>query len=176
VRSVKVKVVNPAQKALLARLRDLIVETPKSGALNAAKKPLYVTRFAQAVERRADDGAALVEYVRAKIHEPPTEGYNQLIEAGRPDLTVEAVVADADAAWASEFSEGDRAAASERLGSMLQADKSKREAAEADAVLHDRKIVALVNRRRLADGKLELTAQQESEILARRAAERRGKA
>jgi hypothetical protein len=165
--------VNAAQKTLLARLRDLIVETPKSGALNAAKKPLYVTRFAQAVERRAEDGGALVEYVRAKIHEPPTEGYNQLIEAGRPDLTVEAVVADADAAWAPEFTDGDRAAAGERLGSMLEANRAKREAAEAEAVVQDEKIVAVVSRRRLAEGKPELTAQQASKILARRAAERR---
>ena len=174
--SVKVKPVNAAQKALLARLGELVVETPKSGALNTAKKPLYVTRFAQAVERRAEDGAALVEYVRAKIHEPPTEGYNQLIEAGRPDLTVEAVVADTGATWASEFTDGDRAAAGDRLGSMLEADRAKREAAEAGAVVQDQKIIAVVNRRRLAESKPELTAQQESEILARRARERRGNA
>jgi hypothetical protein len=164
--------VNEPQKALLARLRALIDETPKSGALNAAKRPLHVTRFAQAVERRAEDGAALVGYVRSKIHGPPTEGYNALIAAGRPDLTVEDVVADAHAAWASEFTDVDREAARERLGSMVAADTAKREAAETKAVEHDRKIVAVVNRRRLAEGKPELTAHQESEILARRAAER----
>jgi hypothetical protein len=168
--------VNEPQKALLARLRELIEETPKSGALNAGKKPLYVTRFAQAVERRAEDGTALVEYVRSKIHGPETEGYNALIEAGRPDLTVEDVVADADGAWASEFTDDDREAARERLGSMVAADTVKREAAETEAVERDRKIVTIVNRRRLAEGKPALTAQQESEILARRAAERAGPA
>ena len=175
-RSVKVTTVNAAQKALLARLREVIAETPKSGALNAGKKPLHVTRFAQAVERRAENGAALVDYVRAKIHEPPTEGYNALIEAGRPGLTVEAVVAETEAAWASEFTDDDRAAARGRLGSMLEAEQAKRKAAEAGAVAHDRKIVAVVNKRRVAEGKPELTAQQESEILARRAAERGGSA
>ena len=165
---------NASQKALLVRLRDLIDETPKSGALNAGKKPLHVTRFAQAVERRAENGAALVEYVRAKIHEPATDGYNALIEAGRSDLTVEAVVAKADAAWASEFTADDRVAARERLGSMLEADQAKREAAEVEAVAKDRRILAIVNRRRVAEGKPELAPQQESEVLARRAAERSG--
>jgi hypothetical protein len=51
---------NPAQMALLDRLREIIEETPKSGALNAAKQPLHVNRFAQAVEARAEDGDALV--------------------------------------------------------------------------------------------------------------------
>jgi hypothetical protein len=114
--------------------------------------------------------------VRAKIHEPPTDGYNALIEAERPDLTVEAVVAEVDAAWASEFTDADRDAARERLGSMLGADQAKREAAEVDAVAQDRKIVAIVNTRRVAEGKPELTAQQESEILAWRPAERSGAA
>jgi hypothetical protein len=71
---VKVNPVDEAQKALLGCLRELIAETPKSGALNAGKKPLHVTRFAQAVERRAGDGTAIVDYMSAKIHQAPTEG------------------------------------------------------------------------------------------------------
>ena len=59
---------------------------------------------------------------------------------------------------------------------MLEADRAKREAAEAGAVVQDQKIIAVVNRRRLAESKPELTAQQESEILARRARERSGNA
>jgi hypothetical protein len=139
--------VNEAQTALLDRLRELIDETPRSGALNAAKQPLYVTRFAQAVERRAKDGPALVEYVRAKVHEPATSSYTALIEVGRADLTVEALVADADAAWASEFTRADREAAHARLGKMLAAHQETLDAAEATAVAEDRKIVARVSAR-----------------------------
>lgn len=79
---------NAAQKALLTRLRELVEETPKSDALNAGKRALHITRFAQAVERRAEDGNALVKYARAKVHEAPTGGYTSLIEANRPDLTL----------------------------------------------------------------------------------------
>src|SRR5690348_312120 len=95
----KVQMVNEAQKALLARLREIIAETPKSGALDAGKRPLYVTRFMQAIERRSEDGPALVAYVRSKVHERATGTYDALIEAGHPELTVEALVAEADAAW-----------------------------------------------------------------------------
>jgi hypothetical protein len=164
--------VNDAQKALLARLRELIDETPKSGASNAAGNPLYITRFAQAIERRSEDGAALVKYVRSKLHGPATDGYSALIEAGRPDLTVEAVVADPDAAWATEFDDDDRAAARERLGTMLATDRDLKAAAEALAVAQDRRVVAAMNDRRAAGGRSKLTPEQEASILARRAAER----
>jgi hypothetical protein len=164
--------VNAAQRALLARLRELVIETPASGALNAGKKPYHPTRFAQAVERRAEDGAELVKYVRAKVYAPATDGYDALIEAGRPDLTVEAVVADADAPWAAVFSDDDRFAASERLGTMLEADRAKRASVEAAAVGKDRRIVALMNERRAGEGKPPLTPEQEAQILARLTAKR----
>lgn len=80
-----------AHEPLLGRVREIIKETPKSGALNAAKQPYYPTRFEAAVERRSGDGARLVDYIRAKIHEAPTSGYDALIAVGRPDLTAEAV-------------------------------------------------------------------------------------
>ena len=166
---------NSAQKALLARLRELIEETPKSGALNAGKKPLYVTRFAQAVERRAEDGDALVKYVRSKIHEKATDGYSALIEAGRPDLTVEAVVADEEADWASEFDDADRSAARARLGEMHDAVNDRREIAESAAVEHDWKIIARMNERREAEGKQPLSPQQEADVLERRTKERAAK-
>lgn len=163
---------NAAQKALLARLREIIQETPKSGALNAGKRPLYVSRFSQAVEARARDGSALVDYVRAKIWEPVTSGYTALVDAGRSDLTVEAVVADADAPWASEFTDDDRALARARLGDMIEAHRKVLESVEAEAVERDREIVARVSASRAAKGKPGLTPEQEADMLKERAARR----
>jgi len=167
-----VVVVNNAQKALLARLRELVDETPKSGALNAGGRTLYITRFSQAVEGRAEDGPRLVEYVRSKVHERATDSYDALIKVGRPDLTAEAVAADASAPWASEFTENDRAAARARLGAMLNAHRTERDAAEAEAVEHDRKIVVDVSARRVAKGKPPLTPDQQQSMLDDRAARR----
>jgi hypothetical protein len=163
---------NDAQKALLARLREFVEETPKSGALNAAGQPLHITRFSQAIERRAEDGPALVGYVRSKVHEPATDGYDALIKAGHPELTAEAVVADADGPWASEFTDDDRVAARARLGAMLEAHRKDEEAAEAEAVEHDRKIIAEVSARRVAKGRPPLTPQQEQAMLNDRAIRR----
>jgi hypothetical protein len=164
-----------AHKALLARLRQIIEETPESGALNAAEQPYHPSRFEGAVERRSGDGAKLVEYMREKVYEAPTDGYDALIAAGRPDLTAEAVVANAEAPWASLFTEADRIAARSRLGAMQRAHQQAVDTAEAIAVEHDREIVALANKSRTAKGKPALTAEQEAEMMARRAAERAAK-
>jgi len=164
--------VNDAQKALLERLRVLVEETPRSGAVNAAKRPLHVTRFAQAVEARASDGQALVTYVRGKVNGAATSSYHSLIEAGRADLTVEAVVADADAPWASEFTDADRAAARERIGTMVEAHRARRDAVEAQAGEKDRRITAQVSARRIEKGKPGLTPEQEAAMLEDLAARR----
>lgn len=166
-----------AHRALLGRLRWIIEETPRSGALNAGKQPYYPTRFEGAAERRAEDGDQLVTYMREKTNEEkPTDGYNALIEAGRPDLTAEAVVADGEATWSSLFTDEDRAAASARLGTMEQAHQQELQSLEAEAVEHDRKIVTKVSESRVAKGKPVLTPEQEAEMLARMAAERAAKA
>jgi hypothetical protein len=165
-------IVNHAQQALLTRLRDIVVETPNSGAVDAAKRPLRISRFAPAVERRAEDGPALVKYVRGKVYAAPSSSYDALIVAGRPDLTVEALVADPDAAWAGEFSDADRAAANQRLGDMIEAHRATTDAAEAQAVTQDRRIMALVNERRIAKGMRELTPAQEADMLKERSAKR----
>ena len=161
-----------SQNALLDRLRELVEETPKSGAVNAAKRPLHVTRFSQAIETRAEDGEALVKYTRSKVYAKPTIGYAALIAAGRPDLTVEAVVADADAPWADEFSDADRATAKDRLGNMIETHRQNQAAAEADAVTYDRKIAAQVSANRVAKGLPSLTPEQEATMLKGRAAKR----
>lgn len=164
---------NAAQTQLLTRLRELVDETPESGALNAGGRPLQITRFSQAVEARAEDGPALVEYVKAKVHARPTASYSALVQAGRPDLTPEALAADPDAPWADEFNDEDRAKANERLGAMLEAHRQQTEAVEAKALEYDRKIVANVNARRIDKGRPALTPEQEATMLGDRAAERR---
>jgi hypothetical protein len=166
---------NDAERALLARLRQIIEETPSSGALNAAKQPYYPKRFEGAIERRSDDGARLVDYMKEKVHKAPTEGYDALIAAGRPDLTAEAVVADDKAPWASLFTDADRSAAHTRLEVMQHAHQDTLDVAEAIAVGHDQEIVALTNERRVASGKPPLAEEQKAEIMARRAAERASK-
>ena len=163
---------NDAEKALLDRLRQLVEDTPGSGALNAAKQPLHVTRFSQAVERRAKDGPKLVEYVRAKVFEKETSSYSALIEAGREDLTVESLVADADAPWASLFTDEDRAAANARLGDLRDAHREKLDEIEAAAVAEDHRVIANMNARRSEAGKAPLTAAQEADVLTRRRAAR----
>jgi hypothetical protein len=65
-------------------------------------------------------------------------------------------------------------AATARLGTMLEADRAKRADAEAAAVVEDRKIVALMNERRGAEGRPPLTPHQAAGVLARLAANRAG--
>lgn len=163
---------NDSQKALLQQLREIVVETPKSGAVNAGRRPLHITRFAQAIEARAEDGEALVKYARAKVYAAPTVSYTALIAADRPDLTVEAVVSAADAAWASEFTDADRAAAQGRLGDMIETHRKAVEAQDAVAVAHDRTILAKVSASRVAKGMPGLTPEQETNMLAERSARR----
>lgn len=163
---------NDGQKALLARLRELVEETPRSGAVTAAGNPLHVSQFSVAIESRADDGEALVEYVRSKVHARPTAGYSALIKAGRPDLTPEALVADADAPWAAEFTDDDRTAAGARLGEMLEVHRKEAEASEAAALVDAQRIVDRVSASRVASGKKALTPEQEEEMRGSLAARR----
>ncbi|MGB0095852.1 MAG: hypothetical protein WBP81_25350 [Solirubrobacteraceae bacterium] len=110
--------------------------------------------------------------MREKIYEEPTDGYKALIQAGRPNLTAEAVVAAGEAPWSSLFTDEDRAAARARLGAMEHEHQQKLQSLEAEAVEHDRKIVRKVSESRVAKGKPALTPKQEAEMLARMAAKR----
>ena len=163
---------NDAQNALLARLREIVEQTPTSGAQTAAGKPLYLTHVAKAVENRMDDGPGLVKYVRSKVQGPPTSSYEQLIAAGRADLTLEAVVADVDAAWASEFTDDDRSKAQARIGKMVEAHREARETAAAEFVAQDRKTLERVNESRVGKGKPAMTQAQEDDMLKNLAARR----
>jgi hypothetical protein len=164
--------VNDAQNALLARLREIVEQAPSSGARTASGKPLQLPHVAKAVENRADDGPALVKYVRSKIQGPPLTSYEQLIAAGRADLTIEAIVADVEAAWSSEFTDDDRAAAQARIGRMVEAHREARETAAGEALAQDRKTVARVNDSRVGKGKAAMTQDQEDDMLRNLAARR----
>ena len=163
---------NDAQNPLLARLREIVEEAPRSGAQTTAGKPLTLTHIAKAVENRSDDGPALVKYVRSKIQGPPSSSYEQLIAAGRADLTLEAVVADVDAPWASEFTDEDRAAAQARIGQMVEAHREAREVAAGQALAKDRETVERVNEGRRGKGKPAMTQDQEDDMLRSLAARR----
>lgn len=163
---------NDAQTALLARLREIVEEAPRSGAQTAAGNPLNLTHISKAVENRADDGSALVEYVRSKAQSPPMSSYEQLIAAGRADLTLEAVVADGEAAWASEFTDDGRLAAQSRIGQMVEAHREAREAAAEVAVARDRMTLERVNDSRRSKGKPAMTEGQEDDMLRSLAARR----
>ena len=165
---------NHAQKALLVRLREIVEATPQSGAVNAGNRPLHVSAFSRALESRAEDGDALVEYARAKVHQAPMASYAALIKANRPDLTIEGVVADPDAEWAGEFTDKDRAAARNRLGEMIDAHREAQEAVEATAVARDRRIADQVSASRIAKGMPALTPEQEATMLEQRSARRAG--
>ena len=163
---------NDAQNALLARLRDIVDQAPRSGATTAAGTPLNLTHISKAVENRADDGPALVTYVRSKVQGAPTSSYEQLIAAGRADLTLEAVVADVDAPWAGEFTDDDRSAAQARIGEMVEAHRKAREDADAEAVARDRMTLERVNDSRVSKGKPAMTPEQEAAMLESLAARR----
>jgi hypothetical protein len=168
--------VNDAQNALLARLREIVEQAPTSGARTAAGRPLQLTHLAKAVENRTDDGPGLVKYARSKVQGPPSSSYEQLIAAGRADLTIEAVVADVEAPWASEFSDDDRAAAQARIGRMVEAHREAREAAAGEAIAQDRKTLERVNESRVGKGKPAMTQDQEDDMLRGLAARRDSRA
>src|SRR3954447_20133550 len=130
--------------------------------------------FARALEGRAQDGSALVEYARAKVYQAPMASYTALIKAGRPDLTVEGVVADGHAEGGAEFTDEDRAAARERLWGVIETHRKAREGAEETAVAHDREIAARVSASRIAKGMPGLTPEQDATMLRERAARRAG--
>jgi hypothetical protein len=158
---------------LRADLHRIIEETPRSGALNAAKQPLYVNRFRQAVEAREHDDDALLAYVAEKVTEPVTTGYNALLEADALELTVEWLVADEAKPYAGlPELVAVRPAARTRLGEQRSIIAERKRAAEEQAVARDREIVADVNARRSAKGQPPLTSDQETDMLARLARKR----
>jgi hypothetical protein len=111
-------IATPLEPDLAALLRDLRAigdAAPTSGAKNRAGHAYHPTYYRRAVENAARDNR-LVERIREWLYaEEPQDGFNALVEVGRGDLTVEALVLDRDKPYARRFSDADRRAAHDRL-------------------------------------------------------------
>jgi hypothetical protein len=106
----------PDVAVLLEDLRRLAIETPLSGAKNRAGRKYVPTRFSQAVENAAAK-KRVVERVQEWLKgDVPADGFNPVMEVGRPDLTIEWLVLDETKPYRHRFTEQDRASARRRLG------------------------------------------------------------
>jgi hypothetical protein len=111
-------------KALLDEVRrriELATDDPK--VLNRDGKTSWRgPRVRGAVERRADDGPALVNYIRGVLRKRESEGWNALREAGRLQYSFEDMVANPpDQRIAGLFSDDDRELARRLLSSKPSA-------------------------------------------------------
>jgi hypothetical protein len=112
------KMLDPRPKALLDEVRrriELASDDPK--VLNRDGRTSWRgPRVGPAVERRADDGPALVAYIRRVLRKRESEGWNALREADRLQYSFEDVVANPpDPRIADLFSEEDRELATRLL-------------------------------------------------------------
>jgi hypothetical protein len=113
----------PDLQALLRDMRAIGDAAPTSGAKNRAGHAYRPTYYLRAVERAAAENR-LVERVREWLHSAePQDGFNALVEVGRGDLTVEALVLDTDKPYASRFTDADRAAAHARVEPFRQRER-----------------------------------------------------
>lgn len=101
-------------RALVDDLRTIGEDAPESGALDRAGNPYRPSYYLRAVETAVKKNQVL-ERVLKWVHEPPTTGFNALADAGRADLTVEALVLREGTAYAYHFTMADREAADRRL-------------------------------------------------------------
>ncbi len=129
-------------------------------------------RITKAVKDREDDGPALVKYVKGVLRKTgESQGWNALLEANRLDLSFEDMVLNGDEPIRGLFTDEDRGLAAQILGDQRTEIDRRGERREAEAVEHDRQIVADVRGRREAAGK-QWTAEIEDEMLARLAVRR----
>lgn len=106
---------DPDLQVLLSDLRAIGDAAPKSGAKNRGGGAYHPTRYLMAVENAARDNR-LVDRVREWLATPdPQDGFNALVEVGRGDLTVEALVLNRSKPYAHRFDSADRAVADRRL-------------------------------------------------------------
>ena len=163
---------NEAHKALrgeIWRRLDAVRDDPNVKNTNGSNYwGPYVTR---AVAKREDDGPALVQYIKDVLRKPASDGWNALLEADRLTLSFEDMVACAEEPIRGLFTDEDRRIAEDALGDQRGELARRHEAAEADALVRDRRIVAIAGEKRRAQGK-PWTAEMEDRMLANLAAER----
>jgi hypothetical protein len=79
------------------------------------RKAYWANRYRQAVQRAVDAGDVVAFVERLVQQDEPSRGFGYLIDAGRLDLTVEALVINEDKPYHDEFSREAIEAARERL-------------------------------------------------------------
>ncbi|HWT93298.1 MAG TPA: hypothetical protein VN238_09900 [Solirubrobacteraceae bacterium] len=165
---------NEAQRELLNEIRRRLAAAKDAPEVQNANGSNYWAPYVtRAVDKRADDGPALVAYIQSVLRKPDrSEGWSALLEAGRLDLSFEDMVANADEPIRSLFTDEDREIAGRTLAAQTVEVDRRREAAETTAVDEDRRIVARVAASRRAAGK-PWTDEIEAQMFADRAERRR---
>jgi hypothetical protein len=167
--------VDSAHQALLAEIRRrLEAARDDPNVLNADGSNYWGPYVTRAIDQREHDGPALVEYIRNVLRKTgDSQGWSALLEGDRLDISFEDMVANADEPIRGLFTDEDREIARRSLGEQESVLEQRREATEAIEIERDRRIVAAVAAKRVADGKV-WSAEMEATMLAERAARRRG--
>jgi hypothetical protein len=167
--------VDHAHQTLLVEIRRRLEEARADrGITNTGGSNYWGPYVTRAVDKREDDGPALVEYIKDVLRKSGnSDGWNALLEADRLDISFEDMVVNATDPIKGLFNDEDRAIAAQSLGD--QRAEIERRAAEAQAgeLERDHRVLAQMDEVRLKDGKSELTDEQRADVLSARAARRR---
>jgi len=111
-----------ATARLVSDLHWQIDQMRPRGIKNRAGNPYVPSYYKRGLESAIErGGAAVADYVRRYVHNPPSDGYKKLEIANALDLACEALVADADKPYAFLFTDADREQAHTRLAHHLAA-------------------------------------------------------
>jgi hypothetical protein len=124
------RLVDRAHQLLLAEIRRRVEaahEDPHvTNADGSSWSGPYVTR---AINRREDDGPALVQYIKYVLRKPgESQGWNALLEGDRLDISFEEMVLNADEPIRGLFDDEDREIAARSLGQQRAEIESRRDA------------------------------------------------
>lgn len=143
-----------AVEALITDLHWQVDQIKPRGIKNTAGHPYNPSHYKRGLDDAIERGGLeVVEYVRGYVHKPPSGGYKKLEEANALDLACEMLVTDESRPYAALFTDEDRAAARERLGSHVKAFKDRHDADRA-------RVIAKRNELRAGRGQPPLTEAQ----------------